>query len=85
MPCAKKFSERCLRRATPTLEIFETGARYQMYHALALSLYWIRDDPTFSNSVIIASEPLFIGNWNAFPENSIITVRADCEIQIEKI
>ncbi|QHG15377.1 ergothioneine biosynthesis protein EgtC [Nostoc sp. ATCC 53789] len=51
----------------------------------APSLYWIRDDPTFSNSVIIASEPLFIGNWNAFPENSIITVGADCEIQIEKI
>ncbi|MBE8987185.1 ergothioneine biosynthesis protein EgtC [Nostoc sp. LEGE 12450] len=51
----------------------------------APSLYWIRDDPTFSNSVIIASEPLFIGSWNAFPENSIITVRADCEIQIERI
>jgi uncharacterized membrane protein YgdD (TMEM256/DUF423 family) len=34
----EKLSERCLRRATPTLEIFETGARYQMYHALALLL-----------------------------------------------
>ncbi|ACC80257.1 ergothioneine biosynthesis protein EgtC [Nostoc punctiforme] len=53
--------------------------------SLAPSLYWVRDDPTFSNSVIIASEPLFIGNWNAFPENSIITVGADCEIQIEQI
>ncbi|MFS0517078.1 ergothioneine biosynthesis protein EgtC [Nostoc sp. UIC 10607] len=51
----------------------------------APSLYWIRDDPTFLKSVIIASEPLFIGNWNAFPENSIITVEADCEIQIEQI
>ncbi|QFS48584.1 ergothioneine biosynthesis protein EgtC [Nostoc sphaeroides] len=51
----------------------------------APSLYWIRDDPTFSKSVIIASEPLFIGNWIAFPENSIITVEADCEIKIEQI
>lgn len=49
------------------------------------SLYWIRDDPTFPKSVIIASEPLFIGNWIACPENSIISVGADCEIQIEQI
>ncbi|MBH8573328.1 ergothioneine biosynthesis protein EgtC [Nostocaceae cyanobacterium CENA369] len=49
------------------------------------SLYWLRDDPTFPNSVIIASEPLFIGNWNTCPENSIISVREDCDIQIEQI
>ncbi|WP_414514874.1 hypothetical protein [Nostoc sp. PCC 9305] len=49
------------------------------------SLYWIRDDPTFPQSVIIASEPLFLGNWIACPENSIISVGADCEIQIEQI
>jgi ergothioneine biosynthesis protein EgtC len=49
------------------------------------SLYWIRDDPTFPKSVIIASEPLFMGNWIACPENSIITVGADCDIQIEQI
>ncbi|RCJ35336.1 ergothioneine biosynthesis protein EgtC [Nostoc minutum NIES-26] len=51
----------------------------------APSLYWLRDDPTFPNSVIIASEPLFIGNWNTCPENSIISVREDCDIQIEQI
>jgi ergothioneine biosynthesis protein EgtC len=51
----------------------------------APSLYWIRDDPTFPNSVIIASEPIFTGNWNAFPENSIITVEENCKIQIEQI
>ncbi|MDF5710580.1 MAG: ergothioneine biosynthesis protein EgtC [Nostoc sp. S4] len=49
------------------------------------SLYWIRDDPTFPKSVIIASEPLFIGNWIACPENSIISVGKDCDIQIEQI
>lgn len=49
------------------------------------SLYWLRDDPIFPDSVIIASEPLFAGNWIAFPENSIITVGEDCDIQIDKI
>ncbi|MBD2678043.1 MULTISPECIES: ergothioneine biosynthesis protein EgtC [Nostoc] len=49
------------------------------------SLYWIRNDPTFPKSVIIASEPLFKGNWIACPENSIISVGADCEMQIQQI
>ncbi|RCJ16688.1 class II glutamine amidotransferase [Nostoc sp. ATCC 43529] len=49
------------------------------------SLYWIRNDPTLPKSVIIASEPLFKGNWIACPENSIITVGTDCEMKIEQI
>ncbi|MBD2487209.1 ergothioneine biosynthesis protein EgtC [Aulosira sp. FACHB-615] len=49
------------------------------------SLYWIRDDLNFPNSVIIASEPLFPGNWNPCPENSIISVGEDCDIKIEQI
>ncbi|MEA5565178.1 MULTISPECIES: ergothioneine biosynthesis protein EgtC [unclassified Anabaena] len=53
--------------------------------APAPSLYWLRDDLTFPNSVIIASEPLFAGNWTGCPENSIITVGEDCDIQVEKI
>ncbi|MBD2363649.1 ergothioneine biosynthesis protein EgtC [Anabaena minutissima FACHB-250] len=53
--------------------------------APAPSLYWLRDDLTFPNSVIIASEPLFAGNWTSCPENSIITVGEDCDIQCEKI
>ncbi|MCL1475221.1 ergothioneine biosynthesis protein EgtC [Argonema antarcticum] len=48
----------------------------------APSLYWLRDDPTFPEAVIIASEPLFAGNWSAFPENSIISVGEDLDIQI---
>lgn len=48
------------------------------------SLYWLRDDPMFPNSVIIASEPLFAGNWSSFPERSIITVGEDLDIQINQ-
>ena len=49
------------------------------------SLYWLQNDATFPNSVIIASEPLFKGNWNSFPENSILSVGEDCDIRIEQI
>jgi glutamine amidotransferase len=49
------------------------------------SLYWLKDDLMFPNSVIIASEPLFAANWTACPENSIITVGEDCDIKIESI
>lgn len=53
--------------------------------APAPSLYWLRDDVNFPNSVIIASEPLFAGNWTACPENSVISVGEDCDIQVDKI
>ncbi|MEH2192427.1 MAG: DUF423 domain-containing protein [Nostoc sp.] len=57
----EKISERCLRRATPTLEIFETGARYQMYHALALFLVAILISRTESpQPTLIASGWLFL-------------------------
>lgn len=51
----------------------------------APSLYWLHDNPTFPQSVIIASEPLFAGNWTSFPENSIISVEHDCDIRITQI
>ena len=51
----------------------------------APSLYWLRDDPTFPDAVIIASEPLFAGNWNSFPEQSILSVGEDLEIQIDQL
>lgn len=51
----------------------------------APSLYWLRDDPTFPEAVIIASEPLFESNWNSFPEQSILSVGQDLEIQIDHI
>ena len=49
------------------------------------SLYWLRDDPTLPEAVIIASEPLFEGNWNRFPEQSILRVGEDLEIHIHQI
>lgn len=49
------------------------------------SLYWLRDDPNFPNAVIIASEPLFVGNWNSLAENSIIVVGENLDIQIDRI
>ncbi|HAZ49697.1 MAG TPA: ergothioneine biosynthesis protein EgtC [Cyanobacteria bacterium UBA11369] len=52
------------------------------YNTATPSLYWLRDDPTFPNSVIIASEPLFAGNWMSLPERSIITVGQDIDVQI---
>jgi ergothioneine biosynthesis protein EgtC len=51
----------------------------------APSLYWTKNDPNFPNSVIIASEPLFTGNWHNVGENSIISVGEDCDIRIEQI
>ncbi|MBE9199807.1 MULTISPECIES: ergothioneine biosynthesis protein EgtC [unclassified Nodularia (in: cyanobacteria)] len=54
-------------------------------NAPAPSLYWLKDHLNFPKSVIIASEPLFTGNWSACPENSIISVGEDCDIQIKPI
>ncbi len=49
------------------------------------SLYWLRDDPAYPDAAIIASEPLFTSNWVSFPENSIISVGEDLDIQIHPI
>ena len=46
------------------------------------SLYWLRDAPGFPKSVIMASEPLFIGKWVSCPENSIMSVGEDLDIKI---
>jgi ergothioneine biosynthesis protein EgtC len=51
----------------------------------APTLYWVKDDPNFPKSVIIASEPIFTGDWNAFPENSIMSLGEDCDIRIEQM
>ncbi|NES67276.1 MAG: ergothioneine biosynthesis protein EgtC [Okeania sp. SIO2D1] len=49
------------------------------------SLYWLKDDPHFPNAVIIASEPLFLGRWQKFPEQSIVTVSESLDIEIYKL
>ncbi|MDC0834530.1 ergothioneine biosynthesis protein EgtC [Geitlerinema sp. CS-897] len=43
-------------------------------HGSAPSLYWIKDDAAFPNAVLIASEPLFPGNWQAFADGSLVCV-----------
>ena len=50
----------------------------------APSLYWLRDDPIFPKAVVIASEPLFTSNWIRFPENTILSVGEDLEVQIDQ-
>jgi ergothioneine biosynthesis protein EgtC len=49
------------------------------------SLYWLQDDPNFPKAVMIASEPLFVGNWHECPVQSIISTGEDGEIQIYPI
>jgi ergothioneine biosynthesis protein EgtC len=49
------------------------------------SLYWLRDDPTYPESVIIASEPLFAADWNPVPEQSILTVGKELNVQIAQL
>lgn len=45
------------------------------------SLYWLRDDPLFPDAVLIASEPLFDGNWISFRDRSILTIDHDLNIE----
>jgi ergothioneine biosynthesis protein EgtC len=49
------------------------------------SLYWTRDDPAYPKSVIIASEPVFKGDWHRFSEQSILSVGQDLEIEIHQL
>jgi ergothioneine biosynthesis protein EgtC len=49
------------------------------------TLYWLRDDPLFPDAVIVASEPLFKGNWQSFPECSVISVRENLEVHINTV
>jgi glutamine amidotransferase len=49
------------------------------------SLHWLRDDPTLPDAVVVASEPLFAGDWITCPERSILTVEDDLDIQIRPI
>jgi len=49
------------------------------------SLYYIKDNSEYSNAVIIASEPLFAGDWISCPEGSLIGVGEDLEISVNSI
>ncbi|MGD1874092.1 MAG: ergothioneine biosynthesis protein EgtC [Mastigocoleus sp.] len=50
----------------------------------APSLYVLAQDKTISDALVIASEPLFVGNWTSLPENSILSVGKNLEIKIQQ-
>ncbi|MGK7904663.1 MAG: ergothioneine biosynthesis protein EgtC [Hormoscilla sp.] len=54
-------------------------------HPPAPTLYWLKDDRTYPESIIIASEPLFVGEWIPCADNSILTIGVDCEPEIHPI
>ncbi len=47
------------------------------------SLYWLQNHPHFPDAVLIASEPLFEGNWQCCPPQSTIAVGENLELRIE--
>ncbi|WP_319422799.1 ergothioneine biosynthesis protein EgtC [Pleurocapsa sp. FMAR1] len=49
------------------------------------SLYYIKNDSAYPEAVIIASEPMFEGNWISFPEHSIIGVGENLEISLNSL
>lgn len=50
------------------------------------SLYWIQDDLRFPSAIFIASEPIFeSAGWKPFPEQSILNVGENREIQLIQI
>jgi glutamine amidotransferase len=60
------------------------ATRYANRHPTP-SLYWLRDAPLYANSVLIASEPLFVGDWQSIPEQNMITVNQALEVKIMAI
>lgn len=60
------------------------ASRYAVGVAHA-SLYWLRDDPQFPDAVLIASEPLFAGDWNRCPEQAAIAVEENLAVRIHSI
>lgn len=51
----------------------------------APSLYWLENDPHYPGAVMIASEPLFEGNWNRCPEHSILQAGEDGKVYINQV
>ncbi len=42
-----------------------------------LSLYWLQNAPNFPQSLLLASEPLFPGDWQSVPAQSVLSASAD--------
>ncbi|MGF1514418.1 MAG: ergothioneine biosynthesis protein EgtC [Elainellaceae cyanobacterium] len=48
------------------------------------SLYWLQNDPNLGG-VAIASEPLWFGKWQPFPEQTILTVENDLSVKLQSL
>ncbi|MGF1479052.1 MAG: ergothioneine biosynthesis protein EgtC [Cyanophyceae cyanobacterium] len=60
------------------------ASRYA-YQTPSPTLYWLRDDPLYPDAVMVASEPLFDGNWNSFPEHALVSVGEDLELHLNPV
>jgi glutamine amidotransferase len=50
------------------------------------SLYWLRAEPTFSESVLVASEPIFASDdWQKCPANCLIVVGANLDVHVSAL
>ncbi len=49
------------------------------------TLYYAKENSSYKDAVIVASEPMFEGDWIDFPEHSIIGVKENLEINIDSI
>lgn len=54
-------------------------------HSKVPTLYWLRNDSSLPQSALIASEPLFPGDWNLLPDRCIVTVENDLDLQIHPL
>jgi len=49
------------------------------------SLYWLQNDATISGGVAIASEPLWPGKWQPFPEHTLLTVESNLSVTLQSL
>jgi glutamine amidotransferase len=49
------------------------------------TLYWLRDDPSLPNSILVASEPFFAGAWRPLGDRCLLTVTRDRSVEIEAL
>ncbi|HIK14590.1 MAG TPA: ergothioneine biosynthesis protein EgtC [Leptolyngbyaceae cyanobacterium M33_DOE_097] len=49
------------------------------------TLYWLQTSSFFSEALLVASEPIFEGDWQPLPSHSILTVSHDLKPQIQPI
>jgi ergothioneine biosynthesis protein EgtC len=66
---ATKFSANCIVSDGQTL----VASRFANRDAVP-TLYWLQAEPSLPKAVLIASEPFFPGNWQAFPDRALLTV-----------